>query len=66
MAHEESNVTVALWFVVTGGLVFLIYWITNPVENGTSFRDWWRHRPTRHDPDRWERFKRESKRSDNS
>lgn len=38
---------------------FTIYWLLNPTENGTTFREWIRHFPPPWDVDRWERFKRE-------
>lgn len=41
-------------------IVFALYWIANPSEpDGTTFRDWWRNRPTIRDPERWERYLRE-------
>lgn len=50
--------TVAL--VLLGILVigFAIFWMLNPTENGTTFREWVRHFPPPWDVDRWERFKK--------
>lgn len=45
--------------IASYGITFAVFWVLNPPINGTGarHRDWWRNRPTKKDPARWERYK---------